>query len=559
MLSTGWSRLSSTLSSGNRHHSQSLPFFTILQNAAGRAWSRRVAGNSFHYSTAHDQTIDNGIAGYESLIESSAADPSTGTPTCSAKPIRTKARARVSREKTKLSSFYYPHPDSLTEDDVRFSDAGRCTDACSQSIISDYDDELGTVCVWGDPLLAQHSLRSPPQSHTRSRTLPQATSRAILYRNLTLLSCRIPPVTLPQLMDYHDLYPETQSTRSYNFLISMAIRTTSFGSVQWLLQSMAAANINKNLETHKLVIRWKIRMGAWEAAWQTLTAPGVVSNVQNRNDDNASVGWPESLWSEFFGSLKRRSIRRKGVVMEEPDDPFIVYAQRFLFLMKNRPSFSLTHAKPRIIHSIAYILLQLQQQEEALQLVRTYFSNLPSRIAPETTGHCLDIIHILIVFGSRERGLKKFHEHREILNSLVTLHSSFVPTSTTLFLLLGSLRRAMRSGVLASECLASFKRRWGKDIEDHRVRLRVASLALKQGRLDISSDMLADGRLANEQGSSSIEPAVVYEHSTRRPRFKSIFRGTGKLVVHQIRLEKRVRRAKERRGTIKGVRIRNAS
>ncbi|KAJ4002397.1 hypothetical protein F5050DRAFT_14396 [Lentinula boryana] len=528
MLSTGWSRLSSTLSSGNRHHCQSLPFFTILQNAAGRAWSRRVAGNSFHYSTAHDQTIDNSITRYESLIESSAADPSTGTPTCSAKPIRTKARARVSREKTKLS-IYYLHPDSLTENDVKFSDAGRCTDACSQSI-SDYDDE------------------SPPQSHTRPRALPPATSRAILYRNLNLLSCRIPPVTLPQLMDYHDLYPENQSTRSYNFLISMAIRTTSFGSVQWLLQSMAASNINKNLETHKLVIRWKIRMGAWEAAWQTLTAPGVVSNVQNRSNDNDSVGWPESLWSEFFGGLKRRSIRRKGVVMEEPDDPFIVYAQRFLFLMKNRPSFSLTHAKPRIIHSIAYILLQLQQQEEALQLVRTYFSHLPSRIAPETTGHCLDIIHILIVFGSRKRGLKKFHEHREILNSLVSLHSSFVPTSTTLFLLLGSLRRAMRSGVLASECLALFKRRWGTDVEDHRVRLRVASLALKQGRLDISSDMLADARLANEQASSSIEPAVVYKHSSRRPRFKSIFRGTGKLVVHQIRLEKRVRRAKQRRG-----------
>ncbi|KAF8832267.1 hypothetical protein HHX47_DHR1001589 [Lentinula edodes] len=482
------------------------------------------------------------LPGVQAIIQHSA-NSSTGT--FAQKLSRPTARARIRREKMNLS-VHYLHPDSLAEDDMKYSNLGHCTDVSTYPVFHS-SDGLGTYCVWGDPLLAQYSPTSPAQSSIQRRTLPPATSRAILYRNLTQLSCRIPPVTLPQLMDYHDLHPETQSTRSYNFLIGMAIRTASFGSVQWLLQSMAAANINHNSETHKLVIRWQIRIGAWDAAWQTLTASRV---FQGTKDGDDGAGWPDSLWLEFFGSLKRRSIRRKGVVMEEPDGPFVVYAQRFLLLMKNRPDFSLTQAKPRVIHSIAYILLQLQEQEQALRLVQTYFSYLPAQITPKFTEQCLDIIHILVVFGSRSRGLKKFHEHRKILTSLLAYHPSFRPTSTTLFLLLGSLRGAMRSGALASECLASFKRRWGAGIEDHRVRLRVASLALKQGRLDISSDILADARLADEHASSSNEPAIGHDirYSSRRPRFKSIFRGTGKLAAHQIRLEKRVR-AKQCRKT----------
>ncbi|KAJ4484803.1 hypothetical protein C8J55DRAFT_29144 [Lentinula edodes] len=500
MLSTGWSRLS-TLSTGNTHHLQSLSFFTVLQNAAGQAWSRRAAGNSSYYPTVHDQKLHNAVAGRRNLTGCSSANPPTGT--FAQKLSRPTARARIRRERMNLS-VHHLHPDSLTEDDVKSSNPGRCTDVS----ISHCSHGLGTCCVWGDPSLAQYSPTSTAQSSTQRRTLPPATSRAILYRNLTRLSCRIPPVTLPQLMDYHDLHPQTQSTRSYNFLIGMAIRTASF-------------------ETHKLVIRWQIRIGAWDAAWQTLTASRV---LQSTNDGNDGAGWPDSLWLEFFGSLKRRSIRRKGVVMEEPNGPFVVYAQR-------------------VIHSIAYILLQLQEQEQALRLVQTYFSYLPAQITPKFSEQCLDIIHILVVFGSRSRGLKKFHEHRKILTSLLAYHPSFRPTSTTLFLLLGSLRGALRSGALASECLASFKRRWGAGIEDHRVRLRIASLALKQGRLDISSDILADARLANEHTSSLNEPAIGHgeRYSSRRPRFKSIFRGTGKLVAHQIRLEKRVRAKKCRK------------
>ncbi|KAE9408177.1 hypothetical protein BT96DRAFT_849828 [Gymnopus androsaceus JB14] len=433
--------------------------------------------------------------------------------------------------------------DSIIEEEMNFSEPGRSTEPPG----SWDDDELGTCCIWGDPLLARSPFRSRAQTSLQRHTLPPATSRAVLYRNLIQLSCRVPPITLPQLMDYHDLYPETNSTRSYNFLISMAIRTASFGSVQWLLESMAAADISRNLETHKLVIRWQIRVGAWDAAWQTMTGSGVVSCLRSINDGNdSSAGWPDFLWLEFFGSLKRRSIRRKGVVIGVSDDPFVLYAQRFLRIMEKRPSSSLIQVRPRVIHSIAYVLLQLQQQKHALEVVQTYFNHLPTRLTPDFTVHCLDIIHILILFGSRKRGLKKFHEHRRILTSLLASHPSLKPTSTTLFLLLGSLRGAMRSGALASECLASFKRRWGTSIEDRRVRLRVASLALKQGRLDISNEMLSD---AAERDPASNESASDFiEHgSSRRPRFKDIFRGTGNLQALQIRLGKRMRREKRRR------------
>ncbi|KIK70901.1 hypothetical protein GYMLUDRAFT_66111 [Collybiopsis luxurians FD-317 M1] len=517
MLSKGWPRFSSTVSSRNTLQTPS--FLSILQNAAGRAWIHRAYFNLYRYSTA----VLNNSSGDSASTDQLLAGPS---------PSPGNSRDMPSRP----PRIHHLRFDCITEDDVKFSDPGRC----AEPVCCD-DDELGTP-------LARYPFRPPAPKLVQPRSLPPATSRNILYRNLVHLSCCVPPITLPQLMDYHDRYPETQSTRSYNLLISTAIRTASFGSAQWLLESMTAADIKRNLETYKLLIRWQIRTGAWDAAWQTLTGPPVLCNLPSENGGNDGPSWPDFLWLEFFGSLKRSGVRRNGDASKKCDDSLVVYAQRYLQLMENRPSFSLTHARPRVIHSIARALLQLQQKIQALRLVRTYFSHLPTHLTPELTLHCLDIIHILIVFGSSARGRKKFHEHRRILDSLLVLHPSFRPTSTTLFLLLGSLRGAVRCGALASRYLASFKHRWGMDIEDRRVRLRVASLALKQGRLDISGNMLFSVRM--KEGVSSFSGSAGHgeaQWSSRRPRYKTIFRGEGKLRALEIRLGKRLRRAKRRR------------
>ncbi|KAF9076199.1 hypothetical protein BDP27DRAFT_1414734 [Rhodocollybia butyracea] len=521
MLSRGWSRF---LGHAPQSQSQSISFLSILQNAAGQAWLRRATGKPCHSSTvAHGDTL-------RSVTEAVVAPITCRSFRGNTHPTN-KSQTRVDRalrRKQKKNLRHFPL-ELITEADVKFTEPGQATDA---SIPKIDDEELGTCCIWGDPSMA----RWPAQR----RTLPRATSRVILYRNLTRLLYRTPPITLPQLMDYHDIHPEAQSTRSYNLLISMAIRTASFGSVQLLLENMAAANISHNLETHKLVIRWQIRIGEWDAAWQILTSPPVVSSLQSINEGNDSPCWPDFLWLEFFGSLKRRSLRRKGVIVQEQDDPFILYSQRFLQLMEDRPFFSPTHAKPRIIHSIAYVLLQINQPQQALQLVKTYFSHLPANLSPEFPMNCLDIIHIFIISHKRG-GVKKFHEHRSILLSLLALHPSFKPTSTTLFLLLGSLRGVVRSGVLASECLASFKRKWGPEIEDYRVRLRIASLALKQGRLDISRKMLTP----KAQNEGAVQRSLGRRKG--RPRFKDIFRGIGKLKQLSIRLKRRMKRLKRKR------------
>lgn len=559
MLSKGWSRFSSSLS-GNRQTPQSIPFFSILKNAAGQAWSRRVAANSYHYSTAApDDTLSTTLSKHENLVgeryelvsfgivlfqlvSESSSSHSGDSGTFSQKITGPTGRARVERENfdpmrsIRRSKLRHLRSESVIEREIKFSDPAGSADAGYWD-----DDELGTSCVWGDPLFAHPHFKPKAQSPQQRDTLLPATSRAILFRNLTQLSCRVPPLTLPQLMDYHDLYPASQSTRSYNFLISMAIRTASFGSVQWLLESMAATHICRNIMTQQLVIRWQIRVGAWEAAWQTMTG-GIVSTLQSKNDN---AGWPEFLWLEFFASLKRASIRRKGVVIGEPDDSFILYSQRFIRLMENKPSAS-TQVRPRVIHSIVYALVGLKQQKHALDVAQAYLTRLPTRLTPEFTGHCLDIIHILIVFGSRKCGLKRFHEHRRILVSLLGSHPSLRPTATTLFLLLGSLRGAMRSGAVASKYLASFKHQWGADVEDRRVRLRVASLALKQGRLDISSQMLSDTQTAEHNAANNADNANEFRAS-RRSRFKDIFRGTGGVQAQGLRLGKRMRREKRRR------------
>ncbi|KAF5385506.1 hypothetical protein D9757_005354 [Collybiopsis confluens] len=490
MLSKGWSR-------------SSLSFISILQSAASRAWTRRAEPN--FYSTAVS-SLDEKIAGSSSGPYSSREASAGGV---------------------RLPRIHHFHFDRITDEDVSFSDPGRC----SEPVCWDDGGELGVP-------VARYPFRPRARKWVQPSKLPPATSRNVLYRNLVLLSCRVPPITLPQLIDYHALYPETHSTRSYNFLINMAIRTASFGSAQWLLESMERACIPRNLETYKLLIRWQIRTGAWDAAWRTLTEPGGGEAILQ--DMNKS-GWPDFLWLEFFGSLKRKSLRRKGAVLVEgPKDSLVVYTKRYLQVMEKHGTLSLADARPRVVHSIVHALLRLGQNIHALRLAQTYFGHLPAHIGPEISLKCLEIIHVLIVFGSRARGRKKFREHRRILNSLLGLHSSFKPTPTTLYLLLGSLRGAIRCGALASGCLGSFKRRWGADIEDGKVRLRIASLGLKQGRLDITREMLSV--TAKQNGSDE-------QRILRRPRFKRIFRGVGALWALEIRLRRRYRLIRRRRIT----------
>ncbi|KAG1862203.1 hypothetical protein F4604DRAFT_1550194, partial [Suillus subluteus] len=64
----------------------------------------------------------------------------------------------------------------------------------------------------------------------------------------------------------------------------------------------------------------------------------------------------------------------------------------------------------------------------------------------------------------------------------------------TLFLTLASLRSCKRCGTLAMKCLKVFRTRWGPRTESSVVRRRIATLSIKEGRLDIAAVMLESER-----------------------------------------------------------------
>ncbi|KAJ7932477.1 hypothetical protein B0H13DRAFT_781984 [Mycena leptocephala] len=123
-------------------------------------------------------------------------------------------------------------------------------------------------------------------------TMERADSRKSLYKNLLRLLSSPRTASLPILLDYHELHDGFRSVRSYNLLISLAIRHVAYGTVEFLLNGMTADQISGNFETEKLKTRWYVRSGLWEHAWLhvTTTHPKVI---------------PLPLWLDFFMGRKR--------------------------------------------------------------------------------------------------------------------------------------------------------------------------------------------------------------------------------------------------------------
>ncbi|KAJ7169804.1 hypothetical protein C8R46DRAFT_212530 [Mycena filopes] len=337
--------------------------------------------------------------------------------------------------------------------------------------------------------------------------LPRATSQTSLYQNLLSLQ----PASLPILLDYHIIHDDLRSVVSYNLLISLAIRHTAYGSVQFLLHAMSADQIGGNLQTEKLKTRWLLRIGQWERAWHEVATahPHPI---------------PLPLWLEFLQGVTgvlpshRSAVRRRPTRVTSPQT-------RFQMLMQNIPPFTPKQAYHSVgtIRVLARAMLALKRPRAALTLTTRYFNSLPRRIDDKWAKHCVTIINSVVAFESRKRGLVDFHSARRKLNSLLALHPFFRPTSRTLFVLLATLRQVKRRGTVAWQTLIQFKTRWGPLVEDRPVRRRVAMYAIQERRLEIVNKIFdaerRSRRLEREARSSGEQPLVL----SRQMPFREIF------------------------------------
>ena len=307
------------------------------------------------------------------------------------------------------------------------------------------------------------------------------TSRASLYRNLLyLIGVRKPSAPLPSLVDYHSRYPGWQSTRSYNVLIDLSLRHKQHGITAHLFRSLERNGVSMNTESHKLMVRCLVQQSMWEDAWNYVWSQ--IKRNSLPKDANGREAIPFSIWLELCRApKKRRNPFRCG-------GSSITLEEKYQYLHNITPAKvpSLETTSPFAIFCHVDLMLRTDRQKPAISLTKAYFKTLPQFLNQKAVLGCLRIIHCHMAHRTTKPGLPRFFDVRRTLISFLQLNPSLRPNGRTLCLLFKSLQRAKKCGTVAWVQLAKFKKDWGPQVENRRVLRRVAQLALKEGRLDIT-------------------------------------------------------------------------
>ena len=454
-------------------------FFAILQSAAACAWTRR---------TRHHSAV---------LLDKKCAR-------IPRKPRSGEFSMRPSRQ-TRQSQYVMPiDPDSLSIGDATWKDPGR-----AEPLYIQHPPSQSATFVSAHPPIAAPI---PP--------LPTPTSCEMLYQNILDMH-KYSHSPLTTLINYHfSRYQDTRllrSTRSFNFLVSLALREAAFGTASRLFDAMKAESVRPNLETWKLTVRWLVRTGRREEALRRIER--IMRREQWREElglhSGHKGGLPLPLWTELFGSLKRGALRRwvkipdqqgkprrrtprfRCVVLRAHDASTSAQAARFRSLMHIFPtatSGEYSQLSPRAVFFIVQAMIEMGNRREALEATLSYFQSLPRRLSRTQRNAALDIIHLHMGAVTQKPGLSRHFAQRRVIFDLLAAHSGIRPSSKTLFLVLASLRPCQRCGTVALKCLKTFRRRWGPRTESSLVRRRIAGLSVKEGRADIAAVMLRSER-----------------------------------------------------------------
>ncbi|KAG1749916.1 uncharacterized protein EDB91DRAFT_1197293 [Suillus paluster] len=490
-------------------------FSAILQSAAARAWTRRA---EYHGSVLPEKK-------YARISRKSRSD----------KPL---APQPPTNSPTRQSQGVIPiDPNTLSIIDATWKDPGRAEPV----YIPNPPSQSGTF-------VSASSLTATPIP-----CLPTPTSREMFYQNLLDMH-NYSHSSLTTLVNYH--FSNTRllrSTRSFNFLVSLALRQAAFGTAARLLDAMKAESVRPNLETWKLTVRWLVRTGRWDEALRRVQR--VMRREQWSEDlglhSGNQSGLPLPLWMEFFGSLKRGALRRWVKIPQQRGEPGRKFASfRCVVLQTSTLSGSAQVARyrsltnmfplvasreysqlpPRAVFFIVQAMIQLGNRGKALDITSSYFQSLPRRLSRRQQHAALDIIHLHIRAVTEIPGLARHFAQRRVISKLLSAHPGIRPSSKTLFLTLASLRPCKRCGTLAMKCLKAFRTRWGPRTESSVVRRRIASLSIKEGRLDIAAVMLESERTLRAQKQSWRTQRDITGGSSPRAFTRLLRRSTGKVL-----------------------------
>lgn len=89
---------------------------------------------------------------------------------------------------------------------------------------------------------------------------PTPTTRKELVRNIVAMCSANPVIPLVKIVDYHSTFPWLHTPRSFNALISLAVRHTAVKTTRMLIRGMKAQNIYYTERTLVLITRLRLRV-----------------------------------------------------------------------------------------------------------------------------------------------------------------------------------------------------------------------------------------------------------------------------------------------------------
>jgi hypothetical protein len=308
-----------------------------------------------------------------------------------------------------------------------------------------------------------------PVTRSRIRKKREDSLTRLLYQ----LSISFPQRSVKSLVAHHDAFPDLQSSRSYNFLLQLAIRHSAFGTAHALLRSMRASRVPEDQTTWKLCVRLLVREGRWPDAYN------LVLDLQKSlpRVSLVSHGVLVAIWVELLGTVKRRAFPGR----QHMCDPGMHNLTRYRQVMRLLPTLGVAtrnRPPPQAVYASVAALWQMKEHEAAREVTTQFIATQPKDLA-------LRLVHLNVAAEAGRQSLLTFRRALRDLREFLALRPELKPNSTTLFLILGHLKRVKQCGIIGDQLVRRFRRRWGNSVVSPRVERRLLTLAVKEKRVEM--------------------------------------------------------------------------
>jgi hypothetical protein len=365
-----------------------------------------------------------------------------------------------------------------------------------RNTLVEYHPSMRAVETFAIGSHGSHSYRRNKAS--RLPTKSSGTARLVCALERLILSK--PVVPLSYLVNFHEEHAAQQSTRSYNILLRQSLYLSSYGTANRLRGHMHLRNIPPDAQTTQLTVRLLMRTGRWQDALQTCRSWSSSCSLPSHPStffiwlellgyaDRAAIEMPEKA-DDMANSPSSESEDKENSpsVMRSPPSHWVARVLAELEMI--RPSRPEQRFSAQYIYMVALASIRNGSALQARRITKAWISSLPKTLTRKQRISCLNVIHLNLSYSPKTTNAH--FKHRAFVDECLALNLCLRPNSTTVYLLLRSLQRSKsRAAIFAVQLVHAYVKRWGAGVVDRRVRRRVCSLAIKEGRMGIAKKWL---------------------------------------------------------------------